>query len=361
MSSDASAARIVSATLRPCSQALSDPDWKFARATVPRLDGWVVVLEDGAGVRGLGYAHAIPAITDVGDGVAAALAFLLPLLPGRAPAALNGIMRDVDARLAFANSAKAAIDMALHDLLARQLGVPLHVLLGGAVRAAVAQARIVPIKAPAAMAAHAAQLAQQGYRQLKLKLAGDALDVARVAEVRAAAGADVVLTLDPNQSYDAKRMMRAFARMERHDIALIEQPLPAADWAGMKLLAGALPPAIEADESAATLDDVLGLVNGRVVDAINLKVTKLGGLRKFAAAAAICEAGGVTCRVGATFGPALLQAAALHAAACVGSLPLGCELAEHLHLRDDPFTPLPVAQGEIAVPDGAGCGVAYAD
>lgn len=352
---------IVSARLQPCSQALSDPGWKFARATVPRLDGWTVVLEDGNGVRGLGYAHAIPAITDTGDGVRAALEMLLPLLVGQAPAALRQIMAEVDARLAFANSAKAAIDMALHDLLARQLDVPLHVLLGGAMRTSVLQARILPIKAPADMAAHAASLVEQGYRQLKLKLSGDtALDVARVAEVRSAAGPDVRLTLDPNQSYGAKQMMGAFARMERHDIALIEQPVPASDWAGMKLLTDTLPVAIEADESALTLDDVLRLVNGRVVDVINLKVAKLGGLRKFAAAVAICEAGNVVCRVGATFGPALLQAAALHAAACIGSLPFGCELGEHLHLCDDPFTQLPVADGAIALPSGAGCGVAFA-
>ena len=352
---------IVSATVQPCSQALSDPSWKFARATVPRLDGWTVVLEDGNGVRGLGYAHAIPAITDVGGGVRAALDFLLPLLPGQDPAALRQIMTEVDGRIAFANSAKAAIDMALHDLLARQLKIPLHVLLGGAVREHVAQARILPIKPPAEMAAHAATLALQGYRQLKLKLSGDsAVDIARVAEVRAAAGPDVVLTLDPNQSYGAKQMMAAFARMERQDIALIEQPLPASDWTGMKLLTDTLPVAIEADESAATLDDVLRLVSGRVVDVINLKVAKLGGLRKFAAAVAICEAGHVGCRVGATFGPALLQAHALQAAACVASLPFGCELGEHLHLCDDPFTALPVVDGMIALPDGAGCGVVYA-
>jgi L-alanine-DL-glutamate epimerase-like enolase superfamily enzyme len=353
--------KIVSATTLPCGQALSDPSWKFARATVPRLDGWTVRLEDDNGKVGLGYAHAIPAITDLGAGVQAALDWLLPQLVGQDPAFLGQIMLEVDARLAFANSAKAAIDMALHDLLARQLDVPLHVLLGGALRTSVLQARIVPIKAPADMAAHAGALAEQGYRQLKLKLSGDiALDVARVAEVRAAVGPDVCMTLDPNQSYRAKQMMAAFARMERHDIALIEQPLPASDWAGMKLLTTTLPVAIEADESALTVADVLRLVSDRVVDVINLKVAKLGGLRKFAAAVAICETGDVACRVGATFGPALLQASALHAAACIGSLPYGCELSEHLHLDDDPFTPLPVIDGAVTLPSGAGCGVAYA-
>lgn len=223
--------QIVSATALPCGQPLLDPSWKFARATVPRLDGWVVRLADEAGHIGLGYAHAIPAITDVGEGVHAALTFLLPALVGRAATDLASLMQEVDMRLAFANSAKAAIDMALHALLARQLGVPLHLLLGGALRTSVLQAHIVPIKTPSATAAHAATLAGQGYRQLKLKLSGDvALDVMRVAEVRAAIGPAVTLTLDPNQSYAPKQMMAAFARMERHDIALIEQPVPAADW-----------------------------------------------------------------------------------------------------------------------------------
>jgi L-alanine-DL-glutamate epimerase-like enolase superfamily enzyme len=345
---------IISATVLPCTQALSDPGWKFARATVPRLDGWTVRLEDENGVVGLGYGHAIPAITDAGAGVQAALAFLLPALVGQSPAALGAILLDADARLNFANSARAAIDMALHDLLARQLGVPLHMLLGGALRTSVLQARIVPIKAPLAMAAHAAMLAGEGYRQLKLKLSGDsALDVARVME-------DVAITLDPNQSYGAKTMMAAFARMERHDIVLIEQPVPASDWAGLKLLTHTLPVAIEADESALTVHDVLRLVSERVVDVINLKVAKLGGLRKFAAAVAICETGNMACRVGATFGPALLQATALHAASCIASLPYGCELAEHLHLCDDPFTALPVIAGAVHLPAGAGCGVTYA-
>jgi len=345
---------IISATVLPCTQALSDPSWKFARATVPRLEGWTVRLEDENGNVGLGYGHAIPAITDVGAGVKAALDFLLP-------AGLGQLMLEVDARLNFANSAKAAIDMALHDLLARQLGVPLHVLLGGALRTSVLQARILPIKAPLEMAAHAATLTGQGYRQLKLKLSGDiALDVARVAEVRAAVGPDVVMTLDPNQSYRAKEMMAAFSRMETHGIVLIEQPVPTADWAGLKLLTDTLPVAIEADESALTVSDVLRLVSDRVVDVINLKVAKLGGLRKFAAAVAICETGNVACRVGATFGPALLQAHALHAAACIASLPYGCELAEHQHLCDDPFTALPVIDGAVHLPESSGCGVTYA-
>lgn len=350
--------QIVSATFEPCIQPLRDPSWKFARATVPQLEGHVLVLAEDSGTRGLGYVHAIPAISTHGAGARAALEMLAPLLVGRRADDLAGIMEEVDAVLAFSPSVKAGIDMALHDLLARRLGVPVHVLLGGRMRDRIAQSRILPIKEPAAMAAKAAELAAEGYAQLKLKLSGDtSLDVARIAAVRDAAGPGVTLTLDPNQSYDAKQMARAFARMERHDIALIEQPVPAADWAGLALLTRTLPVAIEADESAQTVHDVFRLVAERAVDVINLKVTKLGGLRRFMQAVRICEAGNVGVRVGAAFGPALMQAMSAQAASVVKSLPFACELSEHLHLLDDPFTELRVERGAIEVPRAPGCGV----
>ncbi|MBL8303475.1 MAG: hypothetical protein JNM26_11955, partial [Ideonella sp.] len=218
----------------PCTQALADPGWKFARATVPRLEGQVLVLTDEQGHQGLGYAHAIPAITTHGAGARSALELLAPRLLRRRADELAAIVEEVDVQLAFHPSVKAAIDMALHDLLARRLGVPVNVLLGGGLRRRVPQSRILAIKPPAEMAAKALELAEQGYRTLKLKLAGDsALDLARVAAVRAAVGPTLTLTLDPNQSYGAKQLLAAWSRLERHDIALIEQPVPAADWAGL--------------------------------------------------------------------------------------------------------------------------------
>jgi L-Ala-D/L-Glu epimerase len=354
--------RIVDVRILTCTQRLRDPSWKFARATVPQLEGHVLALADEAGHRGLGYVHAIPAISTHGAGAHAALRLLAPMLLGRRVDDLAGIVEEIDGSLAFQPSVKAGIDMALHDLLARRLGVPVHVLLGGRLHDGIAQSRILPIKAPSEMAAKAAELAEQGYGQLKLKLSGDTpLDVERIAAVRSAAGPGVKLTLDPNQSYDAKQMVRAFGRMERHDIALIEQPVPAADWAGLALLTRSLPVAIEADESAQTVHDVFRLVSERVVDVINLKVTKLGGLRRFLQAVRICEAGGVGCRVGAAFGPALMQSMSLQAASVIKALPFACELSEHQHLLDDPFTPLEVERGRIALPAGPGCGVTLAD
>ncbi|WP_439597565.1 mandelate racemase/muconate lactonizing enzyme family protein [Falsiroseomonas sp.] len=352
---------IVTAELRPCTQRQADAGWKFARATVPELQGWVLVLTDEDGVVGLGYAHAIPAITTHGAGAEAALHFLRPLLIGRDPAEAGAILDLMEATLVGNRSVKAAIDMALHDLLARRAGLPLSALMGGSFRDRIPQSRILPIKTPAEMAASAAALVGKGYRTLKLKLAGEgALDAQRVAEVRAAVGTTVTLTLDPNQSYSAKGFLTAWRQMERHDIALVEQPVPAGDWAGLALVTRTLPVPIEADESVETIADVFRVVEGRVADVVNLKLTKLGGVRNFVTAARILEAGQIAARVGAAFGPALLQGAAAHAAASLRQLPFACELSEHDHILDDPFTPLPIEDGMIAVPPGPGCGIRYA-
>jgi L-alanine-DL-glutamate epimerase-like enolase superfamily enzyme len=300
----------------------------------------------------------MPTISIHGEGAKAGLDFLLPRLIGRDPFAIAEIMQDVDNALAGQPSVKAAIDMALHDLAARRLGVPLDVLFGGRRRETIPQGRIVPLKSPTEMAEVARALAADGFAMIKLKWSGDSeLDIARAAAIRQAVGPKVVLTLDANQAYSAKTFIRTFARVEQFDITLVEQPVPAADWDGLSLITRTIPAAVEADESAGSVDDVFRLVSERVCDSVNLKITKLGGIRKTLAAATICEAGGVACRLGAAFGPSLMQAFSAHVAAMFRRIEVPCELSEHLHLTDDPFDPLPVTDGVVSVPAGIGCGV----
>lgn len=350
---------VIAYEIVPCVQRQEDPTWTFARAKVPELRGWTLVLRDSEGVTGLGYAHAIPSITADSEGARAALEHMRPYVLGRDALDIAAVMDGIERALAFNASAKAAVDMALHDLVSRRLGIGLSHLLGGPRWASIPQARIVPIKSPDAMATIARGLAEAGYRAVKLKLDGTVeTDVARIREVRAAVGPAVAITLDPNQSYSAKGMIRAFGRMEPHDIRLIEQPVPAADWEGLALVTRTLPVPVEADETVVTVSDVVRVVRERTADVVNLKITKLGGIRNVLAAVALCESAGIAPRMGAAFGPGLLQAASAHVAATFRSLEHACEHAEHLHLLDDPFTPVPVVDGELPVPPGPGCGVA---
>jgi L-Ala-D/L-Glu epimerase len=100
-----------------------------------------------------------------------------------------------------------------------------------------------------------------------------------------------------------------------------------------------IPVAVEADEAAGSLAEIYELVSGEIVDAVSLKVPKLGGLRNTLAAARLCEAAGVPT-------VSVPRSAA-------GS----CELGEFDRLLDDPFEGLEVERGVLKLPPGPGSGV----
>ncbi|HEX5281353.1 MAG TPA: enolase C-terminal domain-like protein, partial [Micropepsaceae bacterium] len=137
---------------------------------------------------------------------------------------------------------------------------------------------------------------------------------------------------------------------------LAEQPVAAQDFAGLKQVTDSVPVVVEADESADSLNAVFRLVSGRIVNSISLKIPKLGGLRNTFAAAQICQAGNVSCRMGAAVGSRLLAAHALHLAAALPVSNYACELGEFDRLLDDPFTGIEVENGHLRVPDVPGCG-----
>lgn len=350
--------KISSVEYAPCNQRQEDPTWTFALATYPVIEGWTVTISTNDGRIGRGYAQAIPHIGASCDGVRAALEVFRPVLLGKDPLHIEAILSQMDIVLVGNATAKAGIDGALHDLAANILGVPLNCLFGGASRTSVPQIRIVPIKTPDEMADNARNLVKKGYRYLKIKMKGDVdVDVARIGAIRDAIGGDIHLTLDPNQAYSPKSAIQALSRMEPYRIDLVEQPVATHDLAGLKLVTDNVAIAVEADESAQSVIDVLGLVAGRIVDAVSLKVPKLGGLRNTLLAARICEAASIRYRIGATFGPRLHAAQALHLAASFPRLDYACELAEFDHLLDDPYEGLEVDDGALTVPESIGSGV----
>ena len=352
---------IESIQLHPCVQRMSDQQWKFARSAIPQVRGVIVSLIDEQGCTGRGYAPASPFTGGTLDTVTKVLEYMIPALEGGDPLRRAELLARAHARLPGHPNEAAAIDMALHDLTARRLGIPLHALLGGRRRDTLEVSRLLSLKAPEQMAQIARTLVGEGYRALKIKLSGEAsLDVDRIAAVRLAVGPEVTLTVDANEAYAAKALMAAFPRMEPYRIALIEQPVPAGDWPGLKLLTDNLPTAIEADESAHSLESIARLVGDHVVDSINLRIGRLGGIAEFLAAARLCELGGVSCRIGTVFGPSLVPATIAQVASTLTRLEFACELGEHLHFLDDPFSPLPVTEGRLTITDTPGIGVEQA-
>ena len=349
---------INSMEFEPCVMPLEDKNWTFALGTASTSRGWIVRIRSDDGHVGYGYANSSPHMGSTFESLPAQLERYKPLVLGKDPFAIEAILRELDRSLTGASQAKAGIDCALHDLCARALGVPLYNLLGGKVRDSVPVLRIVAIKTPAEMAANAAKLLDQGYRYFKIKVHGDvAEDVARVKAIRERVGEEAHLTIDANQSYSPKDAIAAINRMAAYRLDLVEQPVSRHDLKGLELVTRSVPVTVEADEGAGTIDEIMTLVSNRIVDAVSLKIQKLGGLCNALAAARICEAGKVKYRLGAHVGTRLGNAHAIHLAAALPGVDYACELGEFSRMSNDPFTGIEVVNGVLSVPNGIGCGV----
>ena len=149
----------------------------------------------------------------------------------------------------------------------------------------------------------------------------------------------------------------AIRRMEEFDIDIIEQPVPMNDFKGLELVTHSVDTVVEADESARSLSDVMTLAANRMVDAIAIKIPKMGGLRRCRMIADVCSAAGIKFRVGALVGSQVLAATGLHFAVASPGIWYACELAQYDELLDDPFEGIEVINGEMCVSNAAGLGV----
>lgn len=349
--------KITDMEIKPVTMPKEDKEWRFALGGESIARGFLIKLASDEGVVGLGYAGA-SAHHGVSTGaVQAALETYAKLLKDEDPFDTEKIFLRLDRALRGNNEAQAAIDMALHDLQAKKLGVPLHALLGGAVRTEIPVMRILALKEPAAMAENALKLTAQGYSYIKVKFGGEAeKDLARIREIRKAVGDGVHLIVDMNQSYTPKAAIATLKRAGQYGIDICEQPVREDDLEGLAAVTRSVDCLVEAHESALDLETVFALVKGRVVDSINLKVGQIGGLRKARIAAALCKLGNVSLRTGAT-GSRLIAACSMHFVAATENIAYACELGEFSRLQGDPASGLEVEQGMLRVPPGPGLGV----
>jgi L-Ala-D/L-Glu epimerase len=187
----------------PCTMRKEDPAWRFALAANPVTEGQVVRIATEDGAEGFGYASATAHMGSTLETLKAELDFFRPLILGKDPRNIELILRELGRSLRGASQAKAAIDCALHDLVARSLGIPLNLLFGGAVRDGVAILRILAIKTPSEMAAQAQKLIDKGYRHLKIKVHGDVRERTRASGRASLSDAVTAQEMNPDNQPDA--------------------------------------------------------------------------------------------------------------------------------------------------------------
>ena len=331
----------------------------FAAGRVDVLEEVYVRVQTDTGLAGVGEArgNAHYLTGDTPERVTTEiLRHLAPRLLGRDPRELTALLDDVERAVAGAHGSAAAVDIALHDLVARAYGVPLFVLLGGAVRDSLPSNQSIWYGPPDVAARLAAGYVAEGFRHLKVRagLRPFERDLERVRAVREAAGSGVSLAIDANMAWTAREAVDLLRRLERFDLAYVEQPVPHRDFAGLRYVTAHTDVPVMADESIQSLDDVATLAREHVVDALHLKLIKLGGIRGLRRAAAVAEAAGLDLMVGQMNEGALATTAAAHCATAIAARHLELYGAEGIAW--DPASGFALRQGCASFPEGPGLG-----
>ncbi len=290
--------------------------YTIASRRTDSVENIIVTIRTTSGLMGLGAAA--PERNVTGETLSACRAGLTRAkawLVGRDIRELQALCRVLGERLPTAPAARAALDMALHDLLAQHLGLPLVEMLGRAHRE-LPTSITIGIKGVEETLAEAQEYLARGFRILKVKVGIDLQqDLERLSRLRERVGPGIRIRADANQGYSSLEVMRFFRETVPLEIEFLEQPMKTAAVEAMRALPEAIRSRLAADESLLDEEDALSLVNPpQACGIFNIKLMKCGGIRPALRIAAIAEAGAVDLMWGCMDESVISIAAALHAA-----------------------------------------------
>ena len=290
--------------------------YTIAIKTVSVVDLHFVRIVTDTKIVGLGSATPTDVTGESSDACAAALADGGPaILTGRDPRHLRRITRSLTARLGSTPAARAALDMALYDLVACDLGVPVLDMLGRC-HDAMETSVTIGIKPADETLREASEYIGGGFRCLKVKLGHDAAeDEDRLLQLRAHIGPEVRIRVDANQGYTPREALMLHSLAASLDLELIEQPLPASDIDAMRQMPHQSRQVMAADESLHDESDAIRLAERpRPFGIYNIKLMKCGGITGGRAIAAVAESTGIDLMWGCMDESVVSIAAALHTA-----------------------------------------------
>jgi muconate cycloisomerase len=333
----------------------------MAGEEVRRADNVLVRLEADNGLVGWGEAASAPTMT--GETIAsmvAAVHHLGPVLTDRTAEDIGGALAAMGGRMYGNHGAKAAIEIALHDLVGRATDRPAHALLGDQRRSRLTILGVIGGGDLDGDLRDAEKKRDDGFSIFKIKVGVDtpARDAERTRRICGLLGTSVLISADANQGFCPEEAI-AFARaLAGCGLDFFEQPVPAHDLAGMAAGAAATDIAIGADEGIHSAADIRRHHKRGAARGVSLKAIKLGGLRAVVEAARLCERLGMQVNVSCKTGESSIAcAAALHIAAVVPEIAWGLTLT-HAGLRDDVTAhPVRIKQGGAEVLDRPGLGI----
>lgn len=310
---------------------------------------------------GWGEASAAPFLTGETSGsIMAMVPMLADGILGRDARDL-GVLSDLLHRSVVGNAtAKAAIDMALHDVVAREMGWPLHRLLGGSADEAYECLVLIGNSDPDKDVADAEARAKAGYRFFKLKVANGDLDAeaATMIAMRKRLGSKALISADANTNWSVAEAMRFVRLVEPAYPDFVEQPVASDDLEGMRRVMQASGVPIGADESLHDVSDVRRLIEMGAANGASFKVMKLGGIGRCLSAIRLAGMIGGEVNLSAKLGEtSVANAVTLAVAAASGRPSWGLSLTNHFLADDVVREPIVIRDGKVRLPGTPGIGV----
>lgn len=315
--------------------------FRIARgASDTRRNLLVEVEEDGR--VGRGEAAPIRRYGEDHDSAAAAVEAMAPRLSDPRAFAVAAARAAVPGQA----SAEAAVDMALHDLAAQRMGVPVYAMLGLDPRDTPVTSFTIGLDTPEVVERKVKEAAD--YPILKVKM-GTAEDRQVLEVVRAASHAR--LRVDANEGWTPDDALERLEWLARMGVELVEQPLPAAMLEETRALRKRSPIPFFADESVHRAADIPALAGA--FDGVNIKLMKCGGLSEALRMIATARAHGMKVMLGCMIESSLGITAAAH----LSPLADTADLDGNLLLESDPFAGATVKAGRLVLPEAPGLGV----
>lgn len=236
------------------------------------------------------------------------------ILLGEDPFNIEKIVARMDQAARDNQQAKAVVDYALHDIIGKALGVPVYQLLGGLTTGKIPLGFVLPAGPTDEVVSIGIQAVQAGFKVLKLKVGHgkEEEDLENVRSLREAVGHKIQLFIDANGSWNYYQALMILKKLERYDLAMIEQPVPWWDVDGMARLRQKIGIPVFADESAIELKHLLEIIQKNAADGFFIKIPKAGGLLKSQKWVSVAKAAGLPVVCGCMMGSGLEAAAYTH-------------------------------------------------